>query len=109
MGKKRFVGIDISKKTLDVVIYDSKKKHADCNTYRRVTNDEEGYKNLLDWFKSERIKLSELVVGLENTGAYGYDLCLFLESKQVDYCSFNPLTLKRSKGLVRGKNDKVDA
>ena len=109
MEKKRFVGIDISKKTLDVVIYDSKKKHADCNTYRRVTNDEEGYKNLLGWFKSERIKLSELVVGLENTGAYGYDLCLFLESKQVDYCSFNPLTLKRSMGLVRGKNDKVDA
>ena len=109
MEKKWFVGIDISKKTLDVVIYDSKKKHADSDTYRHVSNDKEGYKGLFAWFKSLRIKHQELVIGLENTGSYGYELCLFLESKQVDYCSFNPLALKRSMGLVRGKNDKVDA
>lgn len=33
----------------------------------------------------------------------------FLEAASIDYCSFNPLHLKRSLGLVRGKNDRVDA
>ena len=45
----------------------------------------------------------------ENTGIYSFDLCLNLESAGIDYCCFNPLHLKRSFGLTRGKNDKVDA
>lgn len=40
---------------------------------------------------------------------YGFDLRLFLESKKIDYCAFMPLDLKHSMGLIRGKNDKVDA
>lgn len=109
MEKKWFVGIDISKKTLDVVIYDSKKKHSDATNYRKVSNDSQGYKELTAWFKERRMKLQEIAVGMENTGIYGFDLCLFLESHSVDYCSFMPLDLKLSLGLVRGKNDKVDA
>ena len=35
MRKKWFIGVDISKKTLDVVIYDSKKKHSDSAMTRR--------------------------------------------------------------------------
>lgn len=109
MKKKWFIGIDISKKTLDVVIYEACKKHSDETNYRKVSNSEEGYKELLQWFKSKRMSLASVVVGMEHTGAYGFDLRLFLESHEIDYCAFMPLALKYSLGLSRGKNDKVDA
>lgn len=109
MKKNWFIGIDISKKTLDVVIYDSSKKHSDSENYKQLTNDKEGYTALLSWLKKEKIAPDQVLIGLEHTGTYSFDLRLFLENLQIDYCAFNPLHLKRSLGLVRGKNDKVDA
>lgn len=109
MKKKWFIGIDVSKKTLDVVIYDSSKKHADTSNYRQLSNAPDGYSTLLLWLKKKRISINQTVIGLEHTGTYSFDLRLFLESHQLDHCVFNPLHLKRSLGLVRGKNDKVDA
>lgn len=109
MKKKWFIGIDISKKTLDVVISDPTKKHADETNYKQVLNAQAGYESLFSWMKEKGIRSKQSVICLENTGIYGYDLCLFLESCNQDYCSFNPLDLKRSLGLVRGKNDRVDA
>lgn len=109
MKKKWFIGIDISKKTLDVVLYSSTKKHCDETNYRKVSNDKDGYKELLSWWHLTGITPSNLVVGMENTGIYGFELRLFLESQQIDYCAFMPFDLKLSLGLVRGKNDKVDA
>lgn len=109
MEKKWFIGIDISKKTLDVVIYVPTKKHADETNYERFLNKEEGYKSLLSWLKKKNMAKKRLVISMENTGIYSFDLCLFLEAASIDYCSFNPLHLKRSLGLVRGKNDRVDA
>ena len=109
MEKKWFIGIDISKKTLDVVIYVPTKKHADETNYERFLNKEEGYKSLLCWLKKKNMAKKRLVISMENTGIYSFDLCLFLEAASIDYCSFNPLHLKRSLGLVRGKNDRVDA
>ena len=108
MEKKWFIGIDISKK-LDVVIYVPTKKHADETNYERFLNKEEGYKSLLCWLKKKNMAKKRLVISMENTGIYSFDLCLFLEAASIDYCSFNPLHLKRSLGLVRGKNDRVDA
>ena len=109
MKKKWFIGIDISKKTLDVVIYDPAKKHADETNYKQVSNNKTGYQALFAWMKQKRISPKQTVICLENTGIYSYDLCLFLESCKQDYSSFTPLDLKRSLGLVRGKNDRVDA
>ncbi len=109
MEKKCFIGIDISKKTLDVVLNSPLKKHSDEETYLKVSNDSEGFKEIFSWLKKKRISSRELVVGMENTGIYGFALRLYLESKHVDYCVFMPLDLKLSLGLIRGKNDKVDA
>lgn len=109
MEKKHFIGIDISKKTLDVVIYASNKKHSDATNYKCVSNDKEGFNTLLSWWKEKKMSRKQVVVGMENTGVYGFDLRLFLEEKGIDYCCFMPLHLKLSLGLIRGKNDKVDA
>jgi len=109
MKKKWFIGIDVSKKTLDVVVYDPAKKKADNDSHLLISNDEEGYKSLLKWFKDKKISLPFIVICMEYTGIYCFDLCVFLEKKKIDYRLENPLNIKRSMGLVRGKNDKVDA
>lgn len=109
MKKKWFIGIDISKKTMDVVVYDPTKKHSEGENHKQLSNTSEGHKELLQWMKEKKISKGQTVVGMENTGIYSFDLCLFLESRSIDYCAFNPLNLKRSLGLVRGKNDRVDA
>ena len=110
MKKKCFVGVDIAKKTFDAVIYEQGTAKASASSYRHFSNDAEGFSGLLSWLTSETgFKTGALVVGMENTGLYGYALCRFLERERVDYCVFNPLALKRSLGLVRGKDDRVDA
>lgn len=109
MEKKWFIGIDISKKTLDVVLYSSTTKHSEKTNYRKVPNNEDGYHEIISWCGHQGISPSGLLVGMENTGVYGFDLRLFLESKKIAYCAFMPLVLKHSMGLTRGKNDKVDA
>ena len=70
-------------------------------TYWKVSNMETGFKELLEWFRSSKIRLSTIAIGMDHTGAYGYDL--------IDYNCFMSLALKHSMGFVRGKNDKVDA
>ncbi len=104
------MGVDIAKKTFDAVIYEQGTAKASASSYRHFSNDAEGFSGLLSWLTSETgFKTGALVVGMENTGLYGYALCRFLERERVDYCVFNPLALKRSLGLVRGKDDRVDA
>lgn len=45
---------------------------------------------------------------MEHTGIYGMELARFLYNR-ADYCLESPIHIKRSLGLIRGKNDKVDA
>ena len=44
----------------------------------------------------------------ENTGNYSLKLAIFLSDKSIDYVEENPLLIKRSVGIVRGKTDKLD-
>jgi len=106
MKRNCFIGIDISKKTLDVVIYDQEKKSS--KTHFIVNNELKGFKEMIKKIKSEGINLNEAFVCLEYCGVYGLELGLFLEGK-VDFCFCSPLHIKRSLGLTRGKNDKLDA
>lgn len=109
MKKKWFAGIDISKNTLDVVLHNVNLKKVDDSNYIQVKNLNQGHKELLDWFRSKKVALSQLVICMEHTGVYGFDICLFLEKRKVDYCMVSPLHISRSMGFKRGKNDKIDA
>jgi transposase len=108
MKKKWFVGIDVSKLTLDIALYTAKSKMT-ASDHIQVKNTVSGFQEFLDWLKERGITRSGCVVGMEHTGIYSLDISLFLENKRFDYCLFNPIHLKRSLGLVRGKNDRVDA
>lgn len=104
---KIVIGIDISKNKLDVCIIEnpsSKQYH-----YLVVSNDESGIKDLLKELKRFKVNKSELLFCFENTGVYGMHLCYYLQNKQVKYSMVPAIEIKRSKGLVRGKNDKADS
>ena len=101
-----FLGIDISKLTLDVALL-SKKKDLDMQI--KITNDKAGFKELNTWLRQQKVPYGELLVCAEHTGTYGYDIQIWLESKKISYAFVPALEIQRSIGLKRGKNDLVDA
>ena len=106
MQFSHYIGVDISKSTLDAAIYASEMKKADT---KHVTNDAAGLKELMSWVKTNGVKPKTMVVCAEHTGVYGNALQLFCEKKGISLCLESPLQIKRSMGLVRGKNDQIDA
>jgi len=101
-SKEFFIGVDVSKETLDVAV--SGTKH-----HIRITNDSFGFKQLLAWFKSLKVELSACWFIFEYTGGYEYKLVQFCSSKDIAFSRFAGLEIKKSLGMQRGKNDKIDS
>ena len=81
MEKKHFVGIDIAKKTFDAVIYEQGMAKATASRYGHFSNDSEGFGKFLRWLTTVNgFRAGAVVVGMENTGMYGYALRRFLEA-----------------------------
>jgi len=106
MNYKWFVGIDISKKTLDLVLY--KKELQKKSPHCKIHNNQSGFKAITKWLKEQNAKLQDTLFCMEHTGIYGLEIANFL-SKNGNYCIESSLHIKRSLGLIRGKNDKIDA
>ena len=103
MKYKEFIGIDVSKSSIDVVIY-SNKLHV------KFGNNEQGFIRLIAWLEKQiDIGLEEVLFAFEHTGLYSLWLSIFLDECKYDFTILSGLALKRSMGLVRGKSDKVDA
>jgi transposase len=103
-----FIGIDISKATLDVCVISP----SDITNihYHQFCNSTKGFIQLLKWLKqkSEAIAEGDWRVCMENTGMYSLQLNCFLHEKGVWQAMENALQIKRSMGVVRGKTDKAD-
>lgn len=101
MKKLVFIGIDISKLTLDVSIKANKQESfvIDNNA-----------KSITKFFK-EHLKDNqpEFHVCIENTGRYSWELMRLLPEMNCVFYVVNPLHMKKSMGLTRGKSDKIDA
>lgn len=103
-----FIGIDISKVTLDVcvlLVSGTMEIH-----YHQFSNNSKGFIYLLKWLKqkSERIAVEDWRVCMENTGIYSLALNCFLHEKSIWQSMENALQIKRSMGIVRSKTDKAD-
>ena len=109
MEKDHYIGVDISKRTIDVAIYVKNQAKKGTFPHETFTNSEEGFKDMKRWLRKQKVVLLKSLFCMEATGNYTYELCLFLEQQSVDYSIQSPLHLKRSFGLTHGKNDKVDA
>lgn len=108
MKKNHYIGVDISKKTIDVAVY-KKERVKNSTLCEKFLNSPEGFKEMKKWLRKHAVSLKDSLFCMEATGHYTYELCLFLEQHKVDYSVQSPLHLKRSFGLTHGKNDKVDA
>lgn len=102
-----FIGIDISKATFDVAFCRS--VYPEKYTHKKFDNTLSGFKKMVIWLKEKGVNLSQSFFGMEHTGVYVLHLCTYLEQKGIDYSLENPLEIKRSMGIQRGKNDKVDS
>ena len=76
--KEFFIGIDVSKETLDVAI------HATLH-HIRIPNSSEGFKQLQAWFKALKVDISQCWFVLEYTGGYEYRIVQFCASKKYHF------------------------
>lgn len=101
-----YLGVDVSKETLDAAIYPCKDRKAD---FLHISNDNKGLNEMVKWLKSRKIKIEELLICAEHTGVYTNNLISFTDKKSIALCLGSPLAIKKSLGIARGKNDVVDA
>jgi len=100
-----FLGIDVSKKKLDTALT------VDGKIFHEVQIENQS-QSITTFFKDLKKQLSSwdrLVVCIEHTGIYGQPLLDVLVKNQIKVCVESALHIKRSQGLMRGKNDQVDA
>jgi len=106
MKKKKYLGIDISKKWFDAYLLTSLNEKG---SEKRFNNSHSGLKYLFEWLSESGCKPSNTLVCMEHTGTYGFLLQACLQQHQWVTVLEPALQIKQSMGMQRGKNDKVDA
>ena len=102
-----FVGIDVSKLTLDVTEMNTRSK---TKKYTQVENSTTGLAQLEIWFKEAHdFQYANTIFCFEHTGMYTRVLLDYLMSKGANVWMESSLHIKKSLGLNRGKNDKIDS
>jgi transposase len=99
MQNQTIVGIDVSSATLDICVIDAKGQHSFV-----IENQTAAICKFFSYYQQEC-----LIIGMENTGRYNWALYEVLKETSHQVYVIPPLHLKKSMGLVRGKNDKIDA
>lgn len=108
MKNQWYIGIDVSKNTLDVSIFTENEKL--CNfPHKKINNDKQGFKELLSWIKGLGIQPKKTSFAMEYTGFYSWDIRCFLDHKKLKYRMENPLEIKYRSGVCNDKNDKLDS
>lgn len=106
MQFSHYIGVDISKVTLDAAIYPAMDKKSD---FIHIENTPKGLREMMSWLKQRGVKPKTMVICAEHTGAYTNQLIEFTYKKGIALSLNSPLDIKRSMGIARGKNDIVDA
>lgn len=102
MNFLEIIGIDVSKSTIDVCIHVSQLS-------KQFTNTNKGLCEFFKWSKKHVASIDNVLFVFEHTGMYSHLLTTFLDDKHCHYFIAPALDIKRSMGIVRGKDDKIDA
>lgn len=104
MKFKIFIGIDVSKSTIDVYLRNG-------GMHKVFANNEEGFTDLAEWVMDQagEVLAREILVVFEHTGIYSRNLAVFLGCYGFSFSMVPGLELKRSMGIKRGKSDKADS
>ncbi len=107
MNMKHWIGIDVSKEHLDVVLLDGEGTPLEGE---RIANERPAIGRLWkSWSQGHGMEASATLVCLEPTGHYHYKLLHWLLDAGLSTWLPNPLDIIQSGGMQRGKCDKVDA
>ena len=102
-----YIGIDVSKLTLDVtLLYEC--VNTTKTEYYKIENNE---KSIAQFVKNElgKYDLKQLLFCFEDTGIYSMPLAYYLNNNELIYWQVPSVEIKRSKGIARGKDDKIDS
>ena len=106
MKPKYFIGVDISKLTLDIAVLHAK----DPILSFKIENSQVEVKQFLTEIKKAYgFKNKEVAFCAEHMGIYANFLLDVLNKKKIPVYLESPLRIKRSLGIIRGKNDRIDA
>lgn len=103
--KKLFIGIDISKDVFDFLGISEDGEVVIVNGV--ANNDTAGIRHFIK--SRKRHDSYELHICMEHTGHYGFLLTTEFTLACIKFSLINPLEIKHSIGLVRGKTDAIDA
>lgn len=105
-NQKSYIGIDVSKLTIDVCIITAQGEQ----DYQQFENTAKDFKSMELWLnKKSYFCYQEALFCMEHTGLYTRELVSFLLQRESKVWMESALHLKRSMGMTRGKNDKVDS
>lgn len=106
MDIRYFIGVDISKATLDWVVFDDKT----IVLQSQSANSEIGIKTTIKLFRAlPGYKMIESVCCMEHTGIYNAHLLAHLYKLSFPLWLESSLQIKKAGGLQRGKTDAIDA
>lgn len=101
-----FMGIDVSKKKLDICVIQNSKVLVE----EQVCNHPQAIASVIKEIMRElAITNDQLIVCAEHTGQYTYPLICSCKALQCKLWLENASQIKYCSGVTRGKNDKVDA
>ena len=98
------IGLDVSKDTIDATLITTK----GSKEYIKISNNTEGFENLINWIKTKRIR--KIAISMEATGIYYEKASEYLSALYTVYV-INPLKIKEyAKSQFRHtKTDKADS
>jgi len=100
-----FIGIDVSKKTLDITVL----KDSNKVLFKQIENNVKSLKSLLKELKTTGVSVEESLFCMEHTGVYCTPVIEIAEKFSLSLWLENATQIKLSVGLQRGKNDRIDS
>lgn len=106
MEFNHYVGVDISKETLDFALcYQGK-----IILKLQAENSKKGISGVVRQLrKMEGFAMTTCLFCMEHTGVYNYHLQGYLQASKSKVWLESALRIKQSRGMTRGKNDEIDA
>ena len=98
-SNKAWIGIDVSKDTLDVCLL----KESNKSTFKKVDNASKGFKAMLAWLRHSAPD-TEFHFALEATGAYGNAVAEFLVESNLRVSVINPALTSKAAGVYNVGN-----
>lgn len=105
-----FLGIDVSKLWFDISLMAVINYQKQQMFTKRFDNTNEGLALLKKWLKAQKVTFdNNTLLVIENTGIYHRLLWKFFSENNIPIHIGNAAHIKRSFGIARGKNDKIDS